>query len=70
VIDELARLDVPALVLVGAEDAAFLRASEVMEARLPSARRVVIPNGGHCVNLEQAAAFDREVLGFLSGLPD
>jgi len=70
VIDDLGRVVAPALVLVGAEDQAFLRASEVMEARLPNATRVVIPEGGHCVNLEQQAAFDREVTKFLAGLPD
>ena len=69
VIDDLPRVEAPALVLVGAEDEAFLRAAEVMAARLPNARHVVIDDAGHCVNLERADAFDREVLAFLAGLP-
>jgi pimeloyl-ACP methyl ester carboxylesterase len=70
VIDELARIDVPALVLVGEKDNAYLRAAEVMVAKLPRAEHVVIPDAGHVVNLEQPEAFARAVQGFLARLPD
>ncbi len=66
VIDELADMDVPALVLVGEQDQAFLRAAEVMAAKLPRARHVVIPDAGHIVNIEQAERFDAELLAFLA----
>ncbi len=69
VIDDLARIAAPALVVVGAEDAAYLRAAEVMAARLPAATHVVIPGAGHIVNIEEAAAFDRAVIDFLAKLP-
>jgi pimeloyl-ACP methyl ester carboxylesterase len=68
VIDALAGMDVPALVLVGEHDQAFLRAAEVMAAKLPRARHVVVPDAGHIVNIEQAERFDRELLGFLASL--
>jgi len=68
VIDELAGIDVPALVLVGEHDQAFLRAGEVMAAKLPRARHVIVPDAGHIVNIEQAERFDRELLGFLESL--
>lgn len=68
VIDALAGMDVPALVLVGEHDQAFLRAGEVMAAKLPRARHVVVPDAGHIVNIEQAERFDRELLGFLASL--
>jgi pimeloyl-ACP methyl ester carboxylesterase len=68
VIDELGRIDVPALVVVGAEDEAYLRASEVLAAKLPRARRVVIPGAGHIVNIEKAAEFDAAVVEFLAEL--
>lgn len=68
VIDDLARLEMPALVIVGAEDEAYLRASEVMAARLPHARRIVIPGAGHIVNLEQPTLFNNAVLSLLSDL--
>ncbi len=68
VIDALAGMDVPALVLVGEHDRAFLRAAEVMAAKLPQARHVVVPDAGHIVNIEQAERFDRELLAFLATL--
>ena len=68
VIDALAGMDVPALVLVGEHDQAFLRAGEVMAAKLPRARHVVIPDAGHIVNIEQAERFDRALLAFLGEL--
>ena len=69
VIDALAGMDVPALVLVGERDEPFLRAAEVMAAKLPRARHVVVPEAGHIVNIEQAERFDRELLAFLAELP-
>jgi len=68
VIDELAGMDVPALVLVGEQDKPFLRAAEVMAAKLPHARHVVVPDAGHIVNIEQAEAFNRALLAFLAEL--
>ncbi len=68
VIDQLADIDVPALVIVGEKDTAYLRASEVMTKRMPQARRVLIPGAGHVVNLDEPEAFDREVLGFIETL--
>jgi pimeloyl-ACP methyl ester carboxylesterase len=66
-IDRLGELRVPALVLVGALDGAYLRAAEVMKAKLPSVQFALIPDAGHCVNIEQSQAFDRAVLEFLRG---
>jgi len=68
VIDDLPGMDVPALVLVGEHDAAFLRAGEVMAAKLPRARHVVVEDAGHIVNIEQAERFDRALLEFLAGV--
>lgn len=70
VIDALASLRVPALVLVGERDADYLRAAEVMAARIPGAKHVTLPRAGHCANLEETEAFDRAVLDFLKGLPE
>lgn len=67
-IDELAQIAVPALVLVGAEDEAYLRAADVMAARLPNAQKVVIPNAGHVTTLEEPAAVNAALLTFLRQL--
>jgi pimeloyl-ACP methyl ester carboxylesterase len=64
-VDELGRVKPPALILIGAEDPAFQRASEVMAARLPDAERVVLPGAGHVANLDQPEAFVREIERFL-----
>ena len=64
-IERLGEIQAPALVLVGALDGAYLRAAEVMKTKLPNATSVVVPEAGHCVNLEQSEAFDRAVLEFL-----
>ncbi|MCZ7617692.1 MAG: alpha/beta hydrolase [Myxococcota bacterium] len=64
-IDELAQIEAPSLVLVGAEDTAFLRAAEVLAARLPHARHVVIPDAGHVTTLEQPEAVTQALLDFL-----
>ena len=59
---------VPALVLVGADDKPFLAASDYMAAKIPGAKKVVIPDAGHAANIDQPAAFNAAVLGFLADL--
>jgi len=66
VIDDLAAMTVPALVLVGERDKAFLRAAEVMAAKLPEAKHVVIPGAGHIVNIEEEALFNDALIAFLA----
>ena len=68
VVDDLAHIDIPALVVVGEEDAAFRRAADVMAARLPRARTLRIPGAGHIVNIEAEAAFNDAAKGFLASL--
>jgi pimeloyl-ACP methyl ester carboxylesterase len=62
----LGTIDVPTLVVVGADDTDFLAAAEVMERRIPGARRVVLDGAGHAANMDAAAAFDAAVLDFLA----
>ena len=68
VIDDLAKLDMPALVIVGENDKPFRRAAEVMAVKLPRSVHVIIPGAGHIVNIEEAEIFNRELIGFLSKL--
>jgi pimeloyl-ACP methyl ester carboxylesterase len=69
VIELLPDIKVPALVVVGADDAPFLAASDYMAAKIPGAKKVVIPAAGHAVNIDQPQAFIDAVLPFLDGLP-
>ncbi|WP_407167558.1 alpha/beta fold hydrolase [Bradyrhizobium sp. ORS 111] len=68
VIESLPDIKVPSLVVVGADDTPFLAASDYMAAKIPGARKVVIPNAGHAVNIDQPQAFIDAVLPFLDGL--
>jgi pimeloyl-ACP methyl ester carboxylesterase len=69
VIESLPGIKVPTLVVVGADDAPFLAASDYMAAKIPGAKKVVIPAAGHAVNIDQPQAFVEAVLPFLENLP-
>jgi pimeloyl-ACP methyl ester carboxylesterase len=69
VIELLPNIKVPSLIVVGADDAPFLLASDYMAAKIPAANKVVIPAAGHAVNIDQPQAFIDAVLPFLDGLP-
>ena len=70
VIELLPDIQVPSLVVVGADDAPFLAASDYMAAKIPGARKAVIADAGHAVNIDQPQAFIEAVLPFFAGLPD
>jgi pimeloyl-ACP methyl ester carboxylesterase len=69
VIESLPDIKVPSLVVVGADDTPFLAASDYMAAKIPGAKKAVIPAAGHAVNIDQPQAFIDAVLPFLDGLP-
>src|SRR3954468_5922902 len=69
VIESLPGITVPTLVVVGADDAPFLAASDYMAAKIPGAKKVVIPAAGHAVNIDQPQAFLDALLPFLDSLP-
>jgi pimeloyl-ACP methyl ester carboxylesterase len=52
VTDRLGEIACPTTVIVGAEDAPFLKPSEIMAKRIPGARQVVIEGGAHCPQVE------------------
>ena len=68
VMNSLPNIGVPSLVVVGANDAPFLTASDYMAAKIPGAKKAVIPDAGHAANIDQPAAFNKAVMGFLEGL--
>ena len=65
---QLSSIDVPAWVVVGEEDPGFHQAAEVMSAKLPQAREVRVPGGGHILNIEVAERFNALVTAFLAEL--
>jgi pimeloyl-ACP methyl ester carboxylesterase len=64
----LKALSVPVLVVVGDEDAPCRKPSEFLERVLPDARLRVIPQTGHCVNLENPDEFNGLCLGFIDAV--
>ena len=65
----LANVEVPALVVHGAEDALIPPAeAEGMHRRIKHSRLELIPSSGHLPNLEQAVAFDTILWSFLAQL--
>jgi pimeloyl-ACP methyl ester carboxylesterase len=65
VIASLPDIRTPSLVIVGANDAPFLKAADYMAAKIPHAEKVVISDAGHAVNIDQPAAFNEAVMHFL-----
>lgn len=60
-------LDVPTLLVVGAEDQITPPAClEAAEAIIPNARLLIVPHAGHLVPLEAPEVFNRAVLEFLT----
>ena len=70
VIELLPDIKVPSLIVVGADDTPFLAASDYMAAKIPGAKKVVIPAAGHAVNIDQPQVFIDAVLPFLDSLPN
>lgn len=68
VIDSLPQVAVPTLVVVGADDTAFLGAASYMTAKIPDAAQVTLDGAGHMANIDAREAFNHEVVKFLEGL--
>ncbi|RJS14742.1 alpha/beta hydrolase [Corallococcus sp. H22C18031201] len=66
VLDELARIRVPTLVVVGEEDVATVPAkAERLHADIPGSRLVRLPRGGHSSTVEEPALVNAVLLPFL-----
>ncbi len=68
VIHSLPNIDVPTLVLVGANDESFLAGADFMAEHVPGARKVVLADAGHSSNIDQPEAFNAAVREFLQGV--
>lgn len=68
VMETLPIIKVPALIVAGGDDAPYLPATDYMAKKIPGARKVIIPQAGHAVNIDQPEAFNETVLHFLNDL--
>jgi 3-oxoadipate enol-lactonase len=68
-ISRLSEVRVPTLLIVGDQDLPEkVEQTERLAREITNARRVVIPGGGHAINMEQPEAFNRVVRDFLSSV--
>lgn len=63
----LDQVKAPTLVIVGENDVFQRDHADVLAARVPGARLVVVPGGTHIVNLSSPKEFEAAVSAFLSG---
>jgi pimeloyl-ACP methyl ester carboxylesterase len=62
----LSELPMPVLVVVGEHDIPFiLAAADYMAAEIPSARKIIIQDAAHLLNMDQPQEFRRIVGAFL-----
>jgi len=65
----LAEINLPALLLPGAEDQFIpLREAQIMESGIRAAHLTIVPNAGHLPNLEKPAIFNHAVREFVANL--
>jgi 3-oxoadipate enol-lactonase len=68
--DLLPTINVPTLIVVGAEDSITPPSdAEAMRAKIEGSRLVVVEGAGHLSNVERPEEFDRHIVEFLRGLP-
>jgi pimeloyl-ACP methyl ester carboxylesterase len=65
---ELAKLNLPTLVLVGDEDGPCLQSGLFLKRAIARCGLAMFPQSGHAINLEEPALFNRTVLDFLAAV--
>lgn len=66
--DDLRRMSIPTLILVGDQDDICIEGSLFLKRTLPCAGLHMFPMSGHALNLEEPDLFNRSVLGFLTAV--
>lgn len=65
VLQRLEHVQIPALLLAGAQDTKYCALAAQMAAALPDNRLCIVPESGHAIHLEQPAVFSDTVQRFL-----
>ena len=66
--DELRKLQVPTLIMIGDEDEPCIEPAIFMKRNIPRSGLAVFPQSGHAINLEEPDLFNRTVLDFLTAV--
>ena len=65
--DDLAKIRVPTLIIIGDHERALLRlVADTLARRIPNARQVVVPDAGHGIHFAQPERFNAALLEFLA----
>ena len=67
-LDILPDIKVPALIICGDKDTAYLAVTDYMERKIPGAMKVIVADAGQGVNIDQPQFVESTVLGFLDSL--
>ena len=67
-LDILPNIKVPALIICGDGDTSLLAATDYMAQKILGAKKVIVANAGHGLNIDQPQVFESIVLDFLDGL--
>jgi pimeloyl-ACP methyl ester carboxylesterase len=65
VMEHLDAIDVPTLIVLGADDPRYKAGGDYLASKIPNARKIVVEQAAHAVNLYQPEAFNAAVLAFL-----
>ena len=66
--DQLKKMALPALIMLGDEDEAGLEGSIFMKRNIPRAGLEIFPRAGHTLNLEEPEHFNRSLLDFITAV--
>ncbi len=66
--DQLKKVTLPALIMLGDEDEAGLEGSLFMKRNIPRAGLEIFPRSGHTLNLEEPEHFNRSLLDFITAV--
>jgi pimeloyl-ACP methyl ester carboxylesterase len=67
-VDEMAAMEIPALIMTGDEDEGSIEVSVMMKRRIPTAGLFVFPKTGHTLNLEEPELYNSALAGFISAV--
>jgi len=65
-VEDMKRIDVPALIVTGDEDDPCLEPALLMKRSIPNSGLVVLPRAGHTINIEEPEAFNRALFEFFT----
>jgi len=66
--DELKKMALPVLIMLGDEDEGGLEGSLFMKRNIPRAGLEIFPRSGHALNLEEPEHFNRSLLDFITAV--